>query len=130
MSLVTFLPVRRWRASGQLLCGNHSVPVAVLNDLVAVSNDDFTFADSDIGRVKLIERAALDGDCGIGAVLAVQRPSWADALEGASLDGDLRTTICINQGQLGTCGSLICKFAALDDNLGALGGVDGHRRVR
>ena len=39
----------------QNLFGNNIVPVAVLNDLVAVSNEDFTFADSDIGRVKLVE---------------------------------------------------------------------------
>ena len=34
---------------------NNIEPVAVLNNLVAVSNEDFTFADSDIGRVKLVE---------------------------------------------------------------------------
>lgn len=39
----------------QRLVLDYGVPIAVLNDLVAVSNEDFTFADSDIGRVKLIE---------------------------------------------------------------------------
>lgn len=39
----------------QRLLLDYGVPIAVLNDLVAVSNEDFTFADSDIGRVKLIE---------------------------------------------------------------------------
>ena len=34
---------------------NNIVPVAVLNDLVACGDDDFAFADSDIGRVKLVE---------------------------------------------------------------------------
>ena len=50
------LSTGRWRGlENQNLFGNNIVPVAVLNDLVAVSNEDFTFADSDIGRVKLIE---------------------------------------------------------------------------
>ena len=50
--------IRRFMQAGtaeEYLTGNNVEPIAVLNDLVAVSNEDFTFADSDIGRVKLIE---------------------------------------------------------------------------
>ena len=47
--------LRRRGLENQNLFGNNIVPVTVLNDLVAVSNEDFTFADSDIGRVKLVE---------------------------------------------------------------------------
>ena len=74
---------------------NNIVPVAVLNDLVAVSNEDFTFADSDIGRVKLVERSTLNGDSGSVLVITVQRPSRVDALKSAAFDGDLRIVLCI-----------------------------------
>ena len=47
--------LRRRGLENQNLFGNNIVPVAVLNDLVACGDDDFAFADSDIGRVKLVE---------------------------------------------------------------------------
>lgn len=65
----------------QRLVLDYGVPIAVLHDMVAVSNEDFTFADSDIGRVKLIERAAFNGDSGSIVVIAVQRPSRVDTLK-------------------------------------------------
>ena len=46
---------RRRGLEAYRLFRNNIVPIAVLNDLVAFSNEDFTFADSDIGRVKLVE---------------------------------------------------------------------------
>ena len=40
---------RRWRGlENQNLFGNNIVPIAVLNDLVAVGDEDFAFADSDV----------------------------------------------------------------------------------
>ena len=46
---------RRRGLEAYRLFRNNIVPVAVLNDLVAVGDEDFAFADSDIGRVKLVE---------------------------------------------------------------------------
>lgn len=111
----------------QNLFGNNIVPVAVLNDLVAVSNEDFTFADSDIGRVKLIERAALNGDSGSIVVLQFSVQAGLTHLK-VPPSMVIFALSSAKSDSAGPARSLICKFAALDDNLGSTGGADGHLR--
>ena len=48
--------------AGEYLIGNNLVPIAVLNDMIACGNDNFVGTHGGVGRVILIEAAALDGD--------------------------------------------------------------------
>lgn len=54
--------------------GLNFIPVAVFNNGISFGNDYLALADTGVGRIELIESSALNGDFGIGAVLAVKSP--------------------------------------------------------
>ena len=69
-----------------VLCSLNFIPVAVFNNGISFGNDYLALADAGVGRIELIESSALNGDLGIGAVLAVKSPFGCYTLKGTAVD--------------------------------------------
>ena len=82
----------------QRLVLDYGVPIAVLHDMVAVSNENFVFAHSGMRRVILVERTTTDDDLGNAScrIDHIQRIRRGNRLEGTALNLNRSLIGCIS----------------------------------
>ena len=90
-----------------------------MNNLKSVGNNNFGIAEGRLGRIILIEAAALNGYPCIGSrIIAVEGTVGLSSLKGTAVNLNLCILTCINQIAVIICGSAdLTEVAAVDNDL-------------